>query len=838
MQSNAVGESSRSVVTETTTSRYTSEGSKYGGSRSTENSALSKPNDLGFQYEDIQSFRDRQKIEGDGLQLHRRRLSGNIVGTGVNKGDGGGDVTSHDSGYSSSIANDLEKSGESGVHRYSSSVREYKSYGTSQDDRSARDKILSDGKSGVTGSQIHSSVTSREYKSSRDGGGFGDDRLARLLEDSKSRGTGSNAHSRVTFSDYKSSRDGGSPRDKLLGDYKSSGITESSHLRSSITSGDSRDLLKDRYSREKLLAEARAKASGTGALSHSSTNSSISGLSSRLSGGASARSGSPGSSTYLHSRSSDYKSSSSNTSVPRDDRFSRTDALVAKYLDSSRYKSKLGSDIDLDRKRLSPLTGIKEEGKDTARRTGDTSITRETHHSVSGKPMSYLPTHSSYEDLLKMKKEDSLYSSKPSSVLDKKHEISSSSRLSYGDVSRNTDYRSGISPSSRDRRSDSPGRLSYGWQDSRKEREKAIDRLLDTTRRYSADSILDKPSHDKRLDDVIGAMSDKNLSSSTTHLERHTRFSGGLKDGERVTAMSPEMLKYQSKDSPRTRYQTPYTSLDHSHHRTGGTPDRETIYDKLRRGSGSVDNLRTESRSSGGDNSLYERLYSSPDLRLKGMGSPVPMSDRVGLPLDKYDKPIARHGTTKEDMLYGKEIVSKYPERQVLDGTNVRETTRTSVMQRSFASRNGEVIKDEVHHHDEIRHGGQNGVGGIDGYDNTDIPTRIQRYPALSNGENSKGAAPTGRNLDDVMKLTGLDNTGDTTNYQERTRRDDVTRIQDDSNFRTKVHRTDVNTNVNIYKEIAAPRRDNRKSGKVGIADLKSKIEALTKSVDEMMDLK
>lgn len=1014
------GDSSRSILMESSSSRYNSEPTNndkyaYGGAKNIDHdsTAESKPVEHGFQYEDIQSFRNRQKIEGDRLQLHRRRLSGNIVGT-VKKGDLAGDITTPDSGYSSGIAADLEKSGDGESHHYTSSVREYKSYGTSHDDRLARDKILADDKSpGIRGSHLHSSITSQDYKSSRDGRSSSDDRLDRILADSKSGVSGSHLHSSITSHEYKSSRDGGTSRDKFLADPKSSGITDTSHLRSSITSGDNRDLLNDRFSRERMLADARGKTTETSIHTHSSSSNAddkipgdrnISGVASRLSGDA--KSGSTHASTRLHTRSSDYKTSSStDTEIPREDRFSRTDALVSKYLDSSRYKSKRGSDIDVEHKHLSSLTEIKEEDKENGRRRDDRDVIGEKHHSVSGKPMSYLPKDSSYKDLLKKKKEDSSHSSKTSSVLDKNREVPSHSKFSNG--SNVPGSHAGI-----DGKDNLPRRMSYEWQDTKGAREQAIDRLLDTTRRYSVDSILDKTSHDQKFDDVIGAMTNKDLGSSTSHVEHHTRetaFGGGpdvsrqsrvgdipresvvshhrlssktsseseldrkltsdvdsdrirLKDNEQAMAMSPQddRLEYPHKDTQRTRYQTPYTSLDHSHHkptsfggnvnddriyavpikksaggnkpdsrypeindnRSGDIPDRtrpdyppaykpsstshkheEVIYDKLRRGSDPLEKGKIETRSSGLDISkrdnlhgsiegldepVYERLNlsSGPEPRpSKGIDSPVPMSDRFGLPLDKYDKPVALHGKTKEpakreEMLYGREIVSKYPERQLVErprggdlsdfmadeNTNVRETTRTSVMQRSFVSRNGEVIKDEVKRHDEIRHGGQDAIEGIEGkHGSPDMPTRIQRYPAVKREEKgkyvsdsrkiedvrrlrdtkepkdtdkTKGVTPNDPNLDEVMKLTGLDKTGDVTNYQERTRRDDVTRIQGDSNFRTKVHRTDVNTNVNIVKEISAPKREKPKSGRLGIADLKSKIEALTKSVDELMDLK
>jgi hypothetical protein len=685
----------------------------------------------------------------------------------------------------------------------------------------------------------------------------------------------------------------------------------------------------------------------------------------------------------------------------------------------------------------------------------------EKHHSVSGKPMSYLPKDSSYKDLLEKKKRDSFSEKteeKPN-LTGKSHEMSSSSKFTYGDITskidRSSDYKDygnvpgstskiggGNVPSSTSKigvgnvpgstskvgggnvqnstskigvgnvpgstskvggEDDLPRRLSYDWQDDRQARQDAIDRLLNSTRRYSSDSILDKTSHDKNLDDVIGAMSNKDLDSSTSHMERNVRetkidgkpeynrqsyeddksgktevyhhrlsnkssseldtdrgkvTSGGepqRPDNDRPRHnLTPEerIRKYKYKDT--SRYETPYTSLDHSHNykptsfgenvdgdriyavptkppglsekgkprsshpdindkRSNEIPNRsrpdyppaykpsstskplddpgDGIYDKLRRQSGPLEKPKQETSNSGLytskydnrrgsieglDEPVYERLDLSSDhgpLPVpKGRDSPIPMSDHYSQPLDKYNKPVALHGKTREpanadETTAGREIVSRYPDRRLSDRgdlsgltteqqSNVTETTRTSYMQRSFMSRNGEVIKDEVKRHDEIRHGGQNAIEGTEAKpSNPLMHTRIQRYPAAKtenlgrddtvtdtkiiedvrrlrdytetheDTRKTKDVTPDSHKLDEIMKLTGLENTGDVTNYQEQTRRDDVTRIQGDSNFRTKVHRTDVNTSVNIVKEIPAVKQDKpAKSGKSAYDGLRIKI--------------
>lgn len=159
----------------------------------------------------------------------------------------------------------------------------------------------------------------------------------------------------------------------------------------------------------------------------------------------------------------------------------------------------------------------------------------------------------------------------------------------------------------------------------------------------------------------------------------------------------------------------------------------------------------------------------------------------------------------------------------------------------------------------------QDGQHALDGSQRTEndpsqLPTRIQRYPPLTSSsestgqkplpgtidelrstpEGARGDRPRDRDdkLDDILKRTGINfNDTSSTNYQEQTRKNEVTRTStDNTNIRTRVHRSDVNTNVNIVKEIVKEKKE--RPARSGIAGLKSKIEALTKSVDELMNYK
>lgn len=192
-------------------------------------------------------------------------------------------------------------------------------------------------------------------------------------------------------------------------------------------------------------------------------------------------------------------------------------------------------------------------------------------------------------------------------------------------------------------------------------------------------------------------------------------------------------------------YETPYTSLDHSYKPNRYQPDGERIYDQLYKptegqtnegnSQGVYDKLNRENDKSGrpgqepgysGSNGtrrdskgnlepLYDLLSSSvggtvPQRR----DSPVPISDKYSLPLDKYDRPIAVHGRSPDsynpDDPKGREIVSRSPYSRDYDidvyntdrQGGVSETTRMSVTQRTFVSRDGKVLKDETKHHEEV----------------------------------------------------------------------------------------------------------------------------------------
>ncbi|KAK3747543.1 hypothetical protein QZH41_004803 [Actinostola sp. cb2023] len=979
-----------------------------------------------------------------------------------------------------------------GIHSSSSDYKvssERRSF--QDDDPLSREKLLAEARS--KGAGIHSS--SSDYKVSSERRSFhDDDPLSRekLLAEARSKGAGIHSSS----SDYKVSSERRSfhdddplSREKLLAEARSKGAGIHSSSSDYKVSSERRSFHDDDpLSREKLLAEARSKGAG---IHSSSSDYKVSserrsfhdddplsrknllassshdfryskelsrskediGASSkdRLLSEKSQTSASSDVDSRLHSSSSldDKLGKGGDLGDSHDDRFSKSDALVSKYLQSSRYKghSKYGVDLDSDHKlHHSQLTGIKEEGRDDVgkkddrhRNEKDRTGSEVKHHSVGGKPMSYLPSSSSYEDLLQKKRESNTEAKTGDSNLSGiTNETHNSSRFSYSGV---TSSKSSLQPEhSVSKTSDITGgsgetsdlsrRLNSQLHEDRKARQDAIDRLLDSTRRYSSESIFDKKSHDKKLDEVIGAITSRELDSTASHYDRHVketklnektasdrdkypsvfkekndkidvlrredRETGATKpednrrgsqgiDGagstdryrprlsrdlssddkprssvfhdngttkQGVTTQEERFQKYRYNNS--SSYETPYTSLDHSYQpgltgksiddgriynqplNPGESPDKrhpessypdsrnasnqydipdksdydrgpgamrkttegrpQEIYDKLRRGSDQVDKPKQEpgyAGPSGPDERrgsiegifddlepLYDHLnLSSGSVPQPSRGrvaeSPVPISDHYSLPLDKYDKPVAVHGTAKDPSkpdVPGREIVSRHSDLRdygISDyktEQHVTETTRTSFMQRSFMSRNGEVVKDEVKHHEEVHHGGENAMEGSERRE-SNLPTRIQRYPAarvddlpkdrrtsatditrtteevrrtreVTGADRKNEGRRDSTKLDDILKMAGMKDTGDTTKYQEQTRKEEVTRISDNSNVRTKVHRTDVSTNVNIVKEIVKEKKEKPKSGKTGIAGLRSKIEALTKSVDELMNLK
>lgn len=422
------------------------------------------PPNLGFEYEDIDSFRARQKIEGDRLQVHRKSLTGNIVGTGqlnqsVTSGAGtSGDVTSYSSRITSTTrssdgTNDplsrenllaearARRNDISGANSSSVTTTSYSTSNASKDPNEYKySSRLSSSNDDAAGSNH---PTSSSYGGTRESALLSSrytSGLSRSVEDilgsSSSRYTSSrdSALSPTRYSSVQSnSREGiNTSKDPLTGRNIDSSIYSSRY--SSGLSRSTEDILnssrvsdptsskyasdlsnsskyKDPLSRESLLAEARSKDSGlyssrySSGLSRSiedilgsSTNRDpLTSYSSRYSSDLSTRLSSPTSSTNSKSLFDDKVTKSDQLGVPQDDRVSKSDALVAKYLQSSRHKniSKYTSDADLDLKsRHSPLRGIKEE-EDTKGKTADVK-----HHSAGGKPMSYLPSSANYEDLL------------------------------------------------------------------------------------------------------------------------------------------------------------------------------------------------------------------------------------------------------------------------------------------------------------------------------------------------------------------------------------------------------------------------------------------------------
>jgi len=206
--------------------------------------------------------------------------------------------------------------------------------------------------------------------------------------------------------------------------------------------------------------------------------------------------------------------------------------------------------------------------------------------------------------------------------------------------------------------------------------------------------------------------------------------------------------------SESSSYTTPYTSLDHSYkpNRSQLGTDRERIYDEPYKltdqphhgdryptegnSQGVYDKLRRENdapsrpgqepsylgsnaprrNSKGNFEPLYDHLNSSvsgvvPQRR----DSPIPISDKYTLPLDKYDRPVAVLGRSPDsynsDDPRGREIVSRSPYSRDYDidvyntakqGGSVTETAKTSITQRTFMSHNGKVFKDETKHHEEV----------------------------------------------------------------------------------------------------------------------------------------
>lgn len=550
-----------------------------------------KPSNVGFEYEDIDSFRERQKIEGDNLQMHRQGLTANIVGT-AKRGDSTTTSTvskpgdSNDTTYSSRITSSSYKSSSGGndplsrenllaesrarnilsggAHSTTTTTSSYSVSGSRDD---AKDKLLADGKDRGSGQY---SGSSHEYRysnrlsgskedltgSSKDPStSYGGSResalqssrytsgLSRSIEDIL--GPSSTRESAVSPNRYSSglsrSREditASKDSDALSGrSGYSSGLSRSiedilghSTSREPTSSyGNSREsaLQSSRYSsdlsrsKEDLTGSSRDKdplSSKDSALYSSRYSSGLSRSVEDILGSSKDR---YSSSNYGSRYSSDLSRSGrekvtsptsrailddrvnkSHLGAPQDDSYTKSDALVSKYLQSSRHKnlSKHASESDLQ-SRHSPLGGIKEEDReDDSTKGARGSSTDVKHHSVGGRPMSYLPSSSSYEDLLQRKRE-SVTSDEPTT--DKYN------RYSYGDS-----YSSRISREQDKRFSDKTKRLSTELHENRKARQNAIDRLLESTRRYSSDSILDKNPREKQTDALLGSSYSKDLDTA------------------------------------------------------------------------------------------------------------------------------------------------------------------------------------------------------------------------------------------------------------------------------------------------------------------------------------